>query len=103
MPTPHLRLVPDLGAYQIHAGALRKTHIGKLIGTTHHETAILGRLKNLTNQGSWIITRIGLQQLALRPTHPVYVLPDDQLFVITNATQTTPGGRRLVSKPEEIS
>ena len=92
MPTPHLRLVPDLGAYQIHAGALRKTHIGKLIGTTHHETAILGRLKNLTDQGNRIITRIGLQQLALRPTHPVYVLPDDQRFTITNDPKETANG-----------
>lgn len=37
-PQAHLRIVPDPGAYQIHAGALTQIHVGKLVGTIRNES-----------------------------------------------------------------
>lgn len=90
---PGLRVLPDLGPYEIHAGALTATHIGKTIAVQTPSAVIAGPLtaleESLLQGRTRLILRISTNSTAgdlrvgVHPSETVTVLPDRHKLSVT--------------------
>jgi hypothetical protein len=80
MSARRLRVLPDLGLYEIHVGALCGVHVGKLIVITHRHATIVGRLDQVPAPSltkPLLVVELGERHtLALHPSKVVKVVPD---------------------------
>ncbi|MEU7631705.1 hypothetical protein AB0C34_17205 [Nocardia sp. NPDC049220] len=98
---PRLRAVPDLNDdhYEIHAGALTPSHIGRTIAIKTETAVIAGPLTSLCESRlegrARLLLRvatgstIGELTLGLHPAHPVTVLPADYALSVVARAQAS--------------
>lgn len=83
-----LQPVPELGPYEINAGALSATHVGNIIAVRRGRNTLTGPLlcppsKSMTKP--LLVLQLGDFSVALHPAAAVMVVPDDYKTTITIA------------------
>lgn len=74
-----LRVLPELGPYEVHVGALTKAHVGKLVALTRKRATVVGRLDHVPMESltkPLLIVQLGDYRTPLHPSEVVMVIPD---------------------------
>lgn len=88
---PRLRALPDLGAHELHGGALTADHVGHTIAVRTATATVIGPLSGLSESRLYGRARVLVQvgggtvgelTLGLHPAHPVTVLPAEHALEV---------------------
>lgn len=75
-----LRVVPELGPYEIHAGALSDVHVGLTVALCRKRNTVTGPLRYLPAESQvkpLLVLSIGDFSVGVHPTEKVTVIPAD--------------------------
>lgn len=74
-----LRAVPELGPYEIHVGALSKTHVGLVVAIVRKQNTLTGRLRAVPAESQvkpLLVVELGDFRKGMHPSEKVMVIPD---------------------------